>query len=44
MERGFALIKDENNNTIKSITDTAKVNRINVKFYDGSVNADLEKK
>ena len=44
LERGFALIKDENNNTIKSITDTAKVNRINVKFYDGSVNADLEKK
>ena len=43
LERGFALIKDEKNNTIKRAKDISKISRVNIKFFDGLVSADIDK-
>ena len=43
LERGFALIKDEKNNTIKRAKDISKISKVNIKFFDGLVSADINK-
>ena len=43
LERGFALIKDEKNNTIKRAKDISKISKVNIKFFDGLVSADIDK-
>ena len=43
LERGFALVKDEKNNTIKRAKDISKISKVNIKFFDGLVSADIDK-
>ena len=44
LERGFVLIKDDKNKTIKRAKNISKGTRANIKFYDGEISAILNRK
>ena len=44
LERGFVLIKDEENKTIKRAKNVIKDTKASIKFYDGTIKAILNKK
>tara|TARA_B100000686_G_scaffold54455_1_gene58685 strand:+ start:31039 stop:32391 length:1353 start_codon:yes stop_codon:yes gene_type:complete len=44
LERGFVLIKDKENKTIKRAKNISQDTQASIKFYDGTVNAILNKK